>query len=61
MKRETYERALRSAAQISFLSMPLIAACGGPIYEPVDAATGPGGDGDEAEFNCDETDGIKTL
>ena len=47
MKRETYERALRSAAQVSFLALPFAGACGGPIYEPVpDAATSGGGDGD---------------
>jgi hypothetical protein len=36
MKRETYERALRSAAQISFLSLPLVGACGEPGAEPAE-------------------------
>jgi hypothetical protein len=48
MKRETYERALRSASQISFLSLPLVTACGS-TYEPVIDAGSSGhgyGDGD---------------
>src|SRR5690606_31203000 len=53
MKRETYERALRSAAQISCLALPL-SACG-PVYEPIeDASTGPGGDGDDGELSTAE-------
>ncbi len=57
MKRETYERALRSAAQISFLSLPLAIGCGN-TYEPVDPTPMPGdgdGDGDGDDYRGDGT------
>ena len=64
MKRETYERALRSASRISFLSLPLAAACGS-TYEPViDAGTGGGyggdedGHGDEGDAYGDDGDDV---
>src|SRR5262245_55203202 len=58
MKRETYERALRSAAQVSFLSLPLLSACAGPIQAPVsDASDGKAasGDGDLTVTECERT------
>jgi hypothetical protein len=59
MRRDTYERALRSAAQISFLSLPMV-ACGGPSYTPVQDASAPGGDtpgdGDGEKLGAAECD-----
>lgn len=47
MKRETYERALRSAAQISVLSLPLLGACGNTYVPVVDASAPDDGEDDD--------------
>jgi hypothetical protein len=55
MKRETYERALRSAAQISFLALPFAVGCGN-TFEPIDPTPVPGdgdGDGDGDDYRGD--------
>jgi hypothetical protein len=57
MRRETYERALRSAAQISFLTLPIAIGCGN-TFEPVDPTPMPGdgdGDGDGDDYRGDGT------